>query len=204
MKSCISKWHIHHLEGNENPQDQRNSIYKNKIVGNYVIIVLGQESADNFTGRICDVLDTEYDIQIFPPKMKIKAFWNRALLQLHTQVCFLHIMLTPKACFIGLAKKSIYFMWFILRHPTCINVSFHKDTCIRMLKNISNKVKMCQSAVCQDSTFLRLSFCPVYLDCRENYEYVNGYNSTALFSLKVPLFFLSQMSGHNTLQMTLL
>lgn len=41
---------------------------KNKIVGNYVIIVLGQEDADDFTGRICYDLDTEYDIQIFPQR----------------------------------------------------------------------------------------------------------------------------------------
>lgn len=43
---------------------------------------------------------------------------------------------------------------------------------------------MCQSAVCQDQTFLSLSFCPVYLDCHENYEHVNGDNSTALSSQK--------------------
>ena len=55
-------------------------VVKNKIVGNYDIKVLGQKSADSFTGRIFYVLDTEYDIQIFPPKMDIKAFCNRALL----------------------------------------------------------------------------------------------------------------------------
>lgn len=67
----------------------------------------------------------------FPPPQKndVKAIWNRALLHLYPHVCFLHnIMLTPKACFIRLAKKSIYFTRFILRHPTCMDVSFHKKT----------------------------------------------------------------------------
>lgn len=85
---------------------------KNKIVGNYVIIVLGQENADNLTGRIFYVLGTEYDIQTFPLMMDIKAFWNRARLHLHTQVCFLHnIMLTLKACFIRLAKINLFVIY---------------------------------------------------------------------------------------------
>lgn len=71
-----------------------------------------------------------------------------------------------------------------------------------MLKNISNNVK-CVKVRYAKILLSSASFCPVYLDCRENYEHVNGDNSTALFFLKY-LFFKSQMSGHNTLQITLL
>lgn len=48
---------------------------------------------------------------------------------------------------------------------------------------------MCQSAVCQDSTFLSLSlsFCPVYLDCRENYEHVKRGQLNSPILSKVPL-----------------
>ena len=52
-----------------------------------------------------------------------------------------------------------------------------------MLKNISNNVKCVKV---QYARILRssASFCPVYLDCHENYEHVNWDNSTALFSLE--------------------
>lgn len=72
-----------------------------------------------------------------------------------------------------------------------------------MRKNILNNVKYVKvryAKILPSSA----SFCPVYLDCHENYEHVNGDISTALFSLLSTSFFKSQMSGHNTLQITLL
>lgn len=64
-----------------------------------------------------------------------------------------------------------------------MNASFNKkDTCIRMLKNISNNVKCVKVRYAKIP--LSYSFCPVYLDCRENYEHVNGDKSTALSSAK--------------------
>ena len=52
-----------------------------------------------------------------------------------------------------------------------------------MLKNISNYVK-CVKVRYAKILLSSASFCPVYLDCHENYEHVDGDNSSALFSLK--------------------
>lgn len=64
-----------------------------------------------------------------------------------------------------------------------------------MLKNISKNVK-CVKVRFAKIILSSASFCPVYLDCRENYKHVNGDNSTALFSLKYLFFFYPKMSGH--------
>lgn len=139
----------------------------------------------------------------FPKKIDVKAIWNRALLHLNPQVCFLHnIMLTPKACFIRLAKKSIYFTRFILRHPTCMDVSFHKKTlALECLKTFSNnvkcvKVRYAKILLSSDSLFA-LSIWIVM-------KTMNMYMGT----IQQPYYllstsFISQMSRHNTLQITL-
>lgn len=55
-----------------------------------------------------------------------------------------------------------------------------------MLKNISYNVKCVKVRYAKIP--LSYSFCPVYLDCRENYEHVIGDNSTALSSAKYLLY----------------
>lgn len=61
-------------------------------------------------------------------------------------------------------------MSFILRHPTCISVSFYrkKDTCIRMLKNISNNVKCVKVQYAKILLSTASPFFLPYLDCHES------------------------------------